>query len=468
MILTQHRRRDLVAAAALAVTLALPAPALATTVSRSTVEGIGDFVGISDTAGVADGLVASGATTGGVTVTSVGREGGAPITAGPGCTQTSSTVVSCPSAPLLLATLAGGADSLIDRTNLSESFDGGAGADRLTAGTGGGSIRGGTGNDILRNAETAAADGIARALTLRGDDGNDTLDLSGNRSGRDTAHGGAGLDTATYARRLDAAVEVALDDIANDGGLPPLTLPGQPQQPGEQDDVRSDVENVEGGGRSDFLTGSAGSNQLSGNAGNDTIRGLAGSDALLGGAGNDVERGGDGGDKVGALTASDALAQDPGRDTLLGEGGFDILHAADGESDARIDCGPGETEIGELATIDLPDPEPIACEVVQRGFRDQHPLVQVRPASGRIEAGSVAVRLACPAAAPGRRCAGTVKVVRKGQTLARGRYRIRKGRRATLNLPLSGGARGRAQVLTRERDTEGRPETTRTRIRLRG
>jgi hemolysin type calcium-binding protein len=457
-----------VAAAAFVVTLALPAPALATTVSRGTAEGIGDFVNISDSAGVADGLVASRSATGGVTVTSVGRNGGAPITAGSGCTQTSSTVVNCPNAQLLLATLAGGADSLINRTNLIDSFDGGPGVDRLTAGTGGGSIRGGTGNDILRNAETAAADGIARQLTLRGEDGNDTLNLSGNRSGRDTAHGGAGVDTATYAGRLDAAVEVALDDIANDGALPPLAFPGQPQQPGEQDDVRSDVENLEGGGRSDLLTGSAGFNQLSGKAGNDTLRGLAGSDALLGGAGNDVERGGDGGDKVGALTSSDALAQDPGRDTLLGEGGFDILHAADGESDSKIDCGPGESDIGELATIDLTDPEPIACEVVQRGFRDQHPLVQVRPASGRVKDGSVAVRLGCPRAAPGRRCAGKVRVVRRGQTLARGRYRIRKGRRVTLHLPLLQSAHGRAQVLTRERDTEGRPEKTRTRIRLRG
>jgi Ca2+-binding RTX toxin-like protein len=467
MTRTRHRRWDLAAVAVAALVLGLPAQALATTVSHQTVEGIGEIVTINDGTGVTDNLAVAGAASSGVTVTSLGRPTGTPITAGPGCSQTSPTVVSCPRASVLVATLAAGADTLIDRSNLVDSVNGGSGADRLTAGPGGGSLTGGTGNDLLRNAETAAADGIARQLTLSGGDNNDTLDLSGNRSGRDTAQGGAGTDTATYARRLDGRVGVALDNIANDGEPGPLSLPGQPQQPGEQDDVRSDVENLEGGGQSDSLTGSGVANQLSGNAGNDTINGLGGSDVLLGGPGNDTERGGEGGDRLGALTSTDALAQDPGRDSMRGEGGFDILHAADGEPDTRIDCGTGESDIGELATIDLTDPVPIACEVVQEGFRDQHPLVQVSQRSGRVRRGLVAVRLACPRAAPGRRCAGKVTVVKRGRVVARGRYRIRKGRRSVVRLVLLRPGSGRAQVRTRELDTEGRPETTRTRIRLR-
>jgi Ca2+-binding RTX toxin-like protein len=440
--------------------LALPATVQATTVSLAFVE-LGTRVDIIDGSGVADSLVASGSTTAGVTVTSTGRPTGRPITAGAGCVQTSATVVSCPAAQLMSATLAGGSDSVTNRTNLVASVDGGPDNDRLTAGFGTNTLEGGPGDDVLLNGENAAADNIVRTISLLGEEGDDLFDLSGNRQGPDTARGGLGFDTATYSRRLDQAVTVTLDNTANDGSRPTKTS-------SENDDVR--LENVTGGGQGDSLTGSATANVLSGGAGNDSLLGLAGPDTLLGGPGNDIERGGGGGDLIGALEAGDAAAQDPGRDTLEGADGFDFLHAADGVSDARIDCGPPTTEIGEVATIDLTpqEPQPVGCEVVQEGAKDQHPLVQVRRGSGRVRNRLVAVRLSCPRAAPGRRCAGRVRVVKSGRTLAGGRYRIRKGRRRTVRLRLRLRARGRAQVLTRERDTRGEPETTRTLIRLRG
>lgn len=323
-------------AAAACVALTLPAPALATTVSAGANE-IGTTVNIVDGTGVTDSLRASGSTSTGVKVTSTGRPAGRPITAGTGCTQTSTTVVSCPGAQFLIATLGAGADSLTDSTDMIAGFNGGASNDRLIGGTGNGTLTGGPGDDTV-----------------------------------------------------------------------------------------------------------------------------------VGGAGNDTERGGTGSDVIGAFSAGEAAAQDPGRDTLQGGDGFDFIHAADGLRDATIDCGPPTTEIGEVATIDLTDPQPVLCEVVQQGFRDQHPLVQVRRGTGRVRGARVAVRLACPKAAPGKRCAGTVRVVKRGQTVAQGRYRIRKGRKRTVKLDLLGPAKGRAQLVTRELDTEGRPETTRTRIRLRG
>jgi hypothetical protein len=338
MTRTVNSRLILVATATLVAALALTAPALATTVSFGANE-VGTTVDIVDGAGVTDNLTASGSTSAGVTVKSFGKPSGRPITAGSGCTQTSATVVHCPPAVFLLATLAAGSDTLTDHTDLIDGLNGGSSNDRLFGGTGNGTLTGGAGNDTL-----------------------------------------------------------------------------------------------------------------------------------IGGAGNDTERGGDGDDRIGALTAADAVLQDPGWDTLDGGNGFDTIHAADGVRDTKIDCGtPGFIEglIGDVATIDLTDPQPTLCESVQQGAKDQHPLVQVRRGSGRVAAGRVAVRLACPKAAPGKRCAGTVRVVRKGRTVARGRYRIKKGRRSTVKLRMRRSALGGAQVLTRERDTHGRLEKTRTLIRLR-
>lgn len=336
---TRHRRLSLALAVALGAALALPTPSLATTVSRVFIEGFsGPAVTIGDSTGVADNLSVSGAQTTTVRVSSVAKTGpGPPITAGSGCSQTSATVVTCPAATFLIASLAGGADILSDATNLTVSLDGGAGNDRLLAGAGGGTINGGTGDDRLG-----------------------------------------------------------------------------------------------------------------------------------GGPGADTERGGDGNDFVGGGTS------DTGSDTLEGGAGFDTLQAADGVSDARIDCGtPGFIEGivpgPDIAEIDLTpnEPAPVGCETVREGAKDQHPLVQVRRGSGRIRGGRVAIRLRCPKAAPGRRCAGRVSVKKGRSTLARGRYRISKGRTRTVRLRLGRRARGRVEVLTSERDTAGRPETTRTLIRLR-
>jgi Ca2+-binding RTX toxin-like protein len=336
----RHRRHAMVVAAALGATLALPASALATTVSRTFTEGFaGPSVNISDSAGVTDSLTVSGTRATTVKVSSVGKNGaGAAITAATGCTQTSATVVTCPGATFLLATLAGGSDFLGDSTDLEVSLNGGANNDRLFAGSGGGSLTGGAGDDTLK-----------------------------------------------------------------------------------------------------------------------------------GGPGADTERGGDGNDRVGGG------ASDTGRDTLEGGNGFDTLDAADAVSDAKIDCGPpgfieGIVPGPDVALIDLTakEPQPVGCETVQEGAKDQHPLVQLRRGSGRIRRGSVAVRLQCPKAAPGRRCAGRVEVVKGRRTLARGRYRIRKGRTRTVKLKLRRRARGRAQVITHERDTHGRPETTQTLVNLRG
>jgi Ca2+-binding RTX toxin-like protein len=177
----------------------------------------------------------------------------------------------------------------------------------LSGGNGDDSLVGGRGND-----------------RLDGGPGNDRL--AGDQ-GADDLFGGDGVDTADYSA-YSAAVNVSLDDVANDGAA-------------EGDNVHSNVENVVGGSGNDTLTGSSAANYLQGAGGTDTIYGLGGDDTLDGGVGglfplnrnngNDALWGGDGND---TLYASDfgnnSLYGEAGNDRLFGYSGADKLYGASG------------------------------------------------------------------------------------------------------------------------------------------
>jgi Ca2+-binding RTX toxin-like protein len=68
--------------------------------------------------------------------------------------------------------------------------------------------------------------------------------------------GGAGTDTANF---INFGVSVSLDNVANDG------------QPGQNQNIQSDVENINGSSGNDVLTGGPGFNVINGNAGDDVI-----------------------------------------------------------------------------------------------------------------------------------------------------------------------------------------------------
>src|SRR5262249_54789966 len=87
--------------------------------------------------------------------------------------------------------------------------------------------------------------------------------------------GGDGIDTVSYSVR-SIGVAVRLDDVANDG------------QPGENDNIHSDVENIIGSTAADVLTGSAADNHILGLDDNDLIDGGPGADVLDGGLGTDA------------------------------------------------------------------------------------------------------------------------------------------------------------------------------------
>jgi Ca2+-binding RTX toxin-like protein len=152
-------------------------------------------------------------------------------------------------------------------------------------------IDGRGGDDIIRGGD--------RGDTLLGGAGNDTLN---GAFGGDVLSGGDGTDTVTYVTHTAPVVVTMGDGRANDG------------QANEGDDVRPDVEILEGGSGADLITGNAGNNTLLGGAGDDTLIGGAGDDVLMGQAGSDL---------------------------LMGEGGNDVFFAVDGGTRDRINGGKG-------------------------------------------------------------------------------------------------------------------------------
>ncbi|WP_246383358.1 calcium-binding protein [Nocardioides stalactiti] len=144
-------------------------------------------------------------------------------------------------------------------------------ADKLTGSTGANALHGLGGNDTLNG-----AGGADVLLPQR---------VSGIGSDNDVVSGGAGTDLVSYATETDD-LDVSIDNQADDGKL------------GELDNVKSDVEQVQGGSGDDSLAGGGAANLLLGGDGADVLRGLGGVDTLDGQGGADLMSGGTGIDTV--------------------------------------------------------------------------------------------------------------------------------------------------------------------------
>jgi Ca2+-binding RTX toxin-like protein len=145
------------------------------------------------------------------------------------------------------------------------------------------SVIGGGGDDLLVGDEPDPSPGT--------DDGNDRLD---GRGGADVLQGLGGVDRAVYSTRTAGEALVADPDGVADDGTPGLDGPST----GTRDDIRPDVEGIEGGAGADRLVGDGGANQLDGGGGDDRLVGTAGADRLLGRAGTDLLDGGIGPDSI--------------------------------------------------------------------------------------------------------------------------------------------------------------------------
>ena len=134
--------------------------------------------------------------------------------------------------------------------------------DVISAGSGNDTVRGNGGDDLicLDDGGDVAVGGTGNDVVFGGL-GNDWSEAdSAGTDGRDQFIGGAGIDTVDYENRL-SAVSVSLNDLADDG------------VPGENDNARTDVENVRTGQGNDIVTGSGLANFVLAGSGDDLVTG---------------------------------------------------------------------------------------------------------------------------------------------------------------------------------------------------
>lgn len=220
-----------------------------------------------------------------------------------------------------------------------ENLIGGSAADTLTGNSGSNLIVGGDGSDVLLGDH-----GDDSLLGLAGDD---TLD---GGPGSDALSGGDGIDSVSYATR-QAGVVADLDGLGDDG------------EPGENDAIASDVENLIAGEGNDSLTGDGLANLLVGGGGSDTLLGGDGVDSVFGGPGADSVVSRDAvGDTVDCGSEFDAVLADVldyvsgcevvDRGTNAGDGADGTSGPGGGVSGP----GGGETEDAVDSILEFPKP----------------------------------------------------------------------------------------------------------------
>ncbi len=350
------------------------------------------------------------------------------VTPGVGCVAAGRTRVRC-SYRLRGGRTAGGATAdlrLGDRDDAAKisgrylgapvgaTLRGGGGDDRLTAGGGAVELVGGAGNDVLT-----------------GSPQDDTFRADRTSDGRDVMIGRRGEDTVSYSAR-GAGVRADLAGDRNDGA------------PGERDRIASDVEDLEGGGGGDRLSGNRAANRINGGGGADVLRGGAGPDALSadvgqttsgrsadrldGGAGSDALYGSDGPNRIVAGT---------GIDTVFAGNGNDVVLARDASLDV-VECEGGR----DLAVLDVHDyvsGQFSRCERVRRAGRPRAILFGTSTAgdpSVSVVGGRALPRLACPDDAR-RGCRGRASIAIAGRVVAHAAFRLRRGAIDFRGIPLT-------------------------------
>src|SRR5215207_2838142 len=331
--------------------------------------------------------------------------------------------------------------------------------------------------------------------------GNDTLREGEAPSGADDLRGGDGIDTITYLGRT-TGVNVRLNGLPDDGN----TI-DDPDANGRAGDNVSEIENVTGSDRPDFIRGDDGPNRIDGNGGadnvqalggNDTVTGHADRDAIEGGPGDDTLDGdasdgpelqrdtlrfvehlitGDGDDHIEGGPVAERLEPRGGVDTVLAGGGGDELVTNDGVADV-ISCGQdgAEPEPRDFLSADLADildagnqQRLFECELFEAAAVGQLPNVKILTERLRITGKRrTRIQLGCPAAVNTRSCAGrlTLTHAEDGKQLAGRRYRLAKGACKAVVLRLSREdfrwlKHGRKALVTAaETDPAGRPKTT--------
>ncbi|WP_374037122.1 DUF4214 domain-containing protein [Brevundimonas staleyi] len=199
---------------------------------------------------------------------------------------------------------------------------------RIEAGLGADTVRGGGGDDVIYG--DLAAGGAGGDDILYGDAGRDVLyggagsDRLDGGDGDDFLYGGAGDDTLVGGAGVDSAVFGYAYSLASLSYQNGTIIVGGP----EGRDVLTGIERlvfsdrvlmVGADGRvvepNAAVSGTAAADRLTGTDGDDVLLGLGGNDVLRGGAGNDSLSGGDG---------DDVLIGGAGSDVLNGGAGLDM------------------------------------------------------------------------------------------------------------------------------------------------
>ena len=153
--------------------------------------------------------------------------------------------------------------------------------ERLLSGSGNDTI---TGNDLANTINGGQGTDV-----ISGGNGDDLFTTTTGPDGNDTFNGGAGIDTVDYSTRT-GRIRVTMDGLAaNDGDDPDGIAQAGPGAGTEGDDIKNDVENLNGSTvAGDDITGNSSSNFLDSGSGTDTLNGGggAGSDICLGGSGS--------------------------------------------------------------------------------------------------------------------------------------------------------------------------------------
>jgi Ca2+-binding RTX toxin-like protein len=355
-----------------------------------------------------------------VRVTELGD--GPRVSARAGCAQPNNRQASCalgPGGTVSVKLLAGLQDDY-DGVGLPfpQTVDGGVGIDDISTGLGNDTLNGGSSADFF--------DAGPGADRINGESGDDFLD---GGPGGDTLSGGSGTDTVRYGAFREP---LTVDLSAGFASVFGQTV---------NDIVFGDIENVHSGVGSDTLNGDQGNNEL-----------------------------------VGEEQTGMAPSRHP--DTLTGLGGNDHIDAGNNRARDTVSCGAGQDSVRfDLTDVASPiNPAFGDCEQIQLNAVDEQPAATIRWRRARVVGGQVLVPLSCPRKSRPR-CSGRLRVRRRGgATLGRTRYRIRRGGRLTVRVPLSRPGRRlvarpghlRVEVLARERDSRGRPKVTLARFRLRG
>ncbi len=278
-------------------------------------------------------------------------------------------------------------DPALDSLAYPASVSGGAGNDRITAGSGADTIDAGDGNDkVYANGGADLITGGSGNDTVYGGDGNDTI-LGGN--GNDRLVGEGGNDVFDGGKNNNSIDGGDGDDVFKEKVGSDTVFAGAGNDSGSfkaggivYGEAGSDIfvstgsALLYGGDDNDNLQGTS----VWGDAGDDTLAGLNGPDEIHGGDGNDLIRGMDGNDVLIGDAGDDAIFGGGGTDSLFGGDGNDNLYGTNGAKDKHKDLD-GTDDVTGGAGSDWFEPDYSwrkgdYTKGIDRAVGSQNPLAQ--------------------------------------------------------------------------------------------